>query len=343
MDYQNVHLTGHDLFAGHSGLQRHESLIDPLLFAAELIRTRNRIQRTGYDHAVLSRVLVYRGLPSPDQDAEQYARNLAQKAHWERDPRVRVTSRPLKYDYERDASGRRVLDVNRRPITVGRPRERRASTSCALLRSCGKLPTRQRIWSSSLPVTATCVPPWTRRSTSAKRRSRRPRGTTRFGQDNVGRCSRMTRSVACGTPACRRPSSNDRSTAGTTPELLRAGERPMNSRPGGKLGPMGGRRARVEDVHELALGMPHVTVVQGSGDNPVYQVGGKSLQLLAEVRDRTGLVPAAEFGASLPARSSLASRALTRMLFAATIGRHARSRIRRASCAQGPRRRKVKS
>jgi hypothetical protein len=37
-----------------------------------------------------------------------------------------------------------------------------------------------------------------------------------------------------------------------------------------------GRRARVEDVHELALGLPHVTVVHGSGGNPVYQVGGRS-------------------------------------------------------------------
>ncbi|MCW2506118.1 MAG: hypothetical protein JWO79_4402 [Actinomycetia bacterium] len=36
------------------------------------------------------------------------------------------------------------------------------------------------------------------------------------------------------------------------------------------------RPARVEDVHELALVMPHVTVEYGSGDNPVYQVGGKS-------------------------------------------------------------------
>jgi len=36
------------------------------------------------------------------------------------------------------------------------------------------------------------------------------------------------------------------------------------------------RRARVEDVHQLALGMPHVTVVHGSQSNPVYQVGGKS-------------------------------------------------------------------
>ena len=36
------------------------------------------------------------------------------------------------------------------------------------------------------------------------------------------------------------------------------------------------RAARVEDVHELALAMPHVTVWDGTSDNPVYQVGGKS-------------------------------------------------------------------
>jgi hypothetical protein len=36
------------------------------------------------------------------------------------------------------------------------------------------------------------------------------------------------------------------------------------------------RRARVEDVHQLALGMPHVTVWRGRTGNPIYQVGGKS-------------------------------------------------------------------
>jgi len=36
------------------------------------------------------------------------------------------------------------------------------------------------------------------------------------------------------------------------------------------------RKARVADVHEVALGMPHVTVEQGGAENPVYQVGGKS-------------------------------------------------------------------
>jgi hypothetical protein len=36
------------------------------------------------------------------------------------------------------------------------------------------------------------------------------------------------------------------------------------------------RRAQIEDVHELAMNMPHVTVIHGSNGNPVYQVGGKS-------------------------------------------------------------------
>src|ERR1700722_18591628 len=36
------------------------------------------------------------------------------------------------------------------------------------------------------------------------------------------------------------------------------------------------RPARIEDVHELAAAMPHVTVVHGSQGNPVYQVGGRS-------------------------------------------------------------------
>ncbi len=36
------------------------------------------------------------------------------------------------------------------------------------------------------------------------------------------------------------------------------------------------RRARVDDVHELALAMPHVTVEYGPQENPIYQVGRKS-------------------------------------------------------------------
>jgi hypothetical protein len=36
------------------------------------------------------------------------------------------------------------------------------------------------------------------------------------------------------------------------------------------------RQARVGDVHDLALAMPHVTVYPGTELKPVYQVGGKS-------------------------------------------------------------------
>lgn len=36
------------------------------------------------------------------------------------------------------------------------------------------------------------------------------------------------------------------------------------------------RKARVEDVHEIARGMPHVTAWDEAADRPVYQVGGKS-------------------------------------------------------------------
>jgi hypothetical protein len=38
----------------------------------------------------------------------------------------------------------------------------------------------------------------------------------------------------------------------------------------------GRRAARIEDVHELARAMPHVTVYDENADNPVYQVGRKS-------------------------------------------------------------------
>jgi hypothetical protein len=38
----------------------------------------------------------------------------------------------------------------------------------------------------------------------------------------------------------------------------------------------GARPARVDDVHQVALGLPHVTVYPGTEHRPVYQVGGKS-------------------------------------------------------------------
>jgi hypothetical protein len=40
--------------------------------------------------------------------------------------------------------------------------------------------------------------------------------------------------------------------------------------------PSAARRPRVEDVHELAQALPHVTVEYGARGNPIYQVGGSS-------------------------------------------------------------------
>ncbi|UXA17830.1 MmcQ/YjbR family DNA-binding protein [Mycobacterium sp. SMC-4] len=40
---------------------------------------------------------------------------------------------------------------------------------------------------------------------------------------------------------------------------------------------MAERRATAEDVHRIAMAMPHVTRIEGSkAANPIYQVGGKS-------------------------------------------------------------------
>ena len=36
------------------------------------------------------------------------------------------------------------------------------------------------------------------------------------------------------------------------------------------------RKARTADVHRIAASMPHVTKVEGTKKNPVYQVGNKS-------------------------------------------------------------------
>ena len=44
------------------------------------------------------------------------------------------------------------------------------------------------------------------------------------------------------------------------------------------------RPAQVEDVHELALAMPHVVVYPGTDDNPIYQVGGKSFTFFRNPR-----------------------------------------------------------
>ncbi|MGH4013615.1 MAG: hypothetical protein ACRDSL_06705 [Pseudonocardiaceae bacterium] len=130
IDYQNIHLTGHDLFACSRHKPKHEALVDPLHFADQLINARNQAQRPGMAHAVLSHVLVYRGQPLPEHDPKPYARNQAQKARWERDPRVTVHLRPLKYRYERDDSGQPLV-VDGKRVVKGKE-EKGVDVLCAL-------------------------------------------------------------------------------------------------------------------------------------------------------------------------------------------------------------------
>lgn len=129
IDYQNLHLTSAQLFAGSNPI--HRSLIDPLRFSMELIAERNSLQKPNYPLASITKVLVYRGLPSVEHDPKNYARNLAQKANWERDPLTKVIYRPLKYPYLRDPEGAKIKDKNGKNL-VGKPEEKGIDVLCAL-------------------------------------------------------------------------------------------------------------------------------------------------------------------------------------------------------------------
>jgi len=129
IDYQNVHLTGAGLFQPNAPL--HDCLVHPLHYSNRLINVRNQNQRAGQPEATLEKVLVYRGLPSSQIDAKPYARNLAQRTEWERDARVTVTLRPLKYTYQRTADGRKATDDRGVPVVTGR-QEKGVDVLCAL-------------------------------------------------------------------------------------------------------------------------------------------------------------------------------------------------------------------
>lgn len=129
IDYQNVHLVGHSVFDKH--MPKHETLVDPALYAWQLVSERNRRQREGHAHAILGKILVYRGEPSAEHDPNDYARSQRQKSHWERDARVQVTLRPLKYEYQRDAEGRPATSHDGSRIVTGK-REKGVDVLCAL-------------------------------------------------------------------------------------------------------------------------------------------------------------------------------------------------------------------
>ncbi|MGD7707476.1 hypothetical protein [Microlunatus sp. Y2014] len=129
IDYQNVHLTARDVFAPRR--PDHESLIDPMLFARTAIDRRNERQRPGHPHAVVHRVLVFRGLPHVDHDWEQNRRCIDQQRAWEESGAV-VDLRDLKYKYQCDAAGQPIRDIHGKKIPKGRPKEKGIDVLCAV-------------------------------------------------------------------------------------------------------------------------------------------------------------------------------------------------------------------
>lgn len=97
VDYQNIHLTAHDLFAPR-GTPVRGSLVDPLSFAEKVVEVRSaRQQIPRQKTARLEAVNVFRGSPSNHREPGLYSAAQRQRAMWSRDPRVNVAYRTLRY------------------------------------------------------------------------------------------------------------------------------------------------------------------------------------------------------------------------------------------------------
>jgi len=129
MDYQNVHLTAHDVFDSHG--DKHDALIHPCKFAEIAVKRRNERQRDGHPWAELKEVFVFRGLPHSHYDWEQNRRCSAQAQQWRRDGAV-VELRDLKYSFLRTATGAPATDTKGIKIPQGPGREKGVDVLVAL-------------------------------------------------------------------------------------------------------------------------------------------------------------------------------------------------------------------
>lgn len=146
VDYQNMHLTGHDMFG--SERRKSDTSISPGLLARALMNARDQRQQKlnrarGTDPAIaarrrrvrLERVEVYRGLPSIDYQPRDHARNIAQKQYWESwegQGEVAVTHRDLVYprvphEYNVDYDGRHTGKID-----IALAREKGVDVLCAM-------------------------------------------------------------------------------------------------------------------------------------------------------------------------------------------------------------------
>jgi hypothetical protein len=137
IDYQNLHMTGWKLHA--KNLPRHQHYIDPISFAEALAVERNSRMTSTFSPISIRSVLVYRGIPSNIYEPKQYSRNLAQASYWQRDKRVLVNHRSLKYEFERDPDGSLIYDKKGKKIPISK-KEKGIDVLCALalVREIGK-------------------------------------------------------------------------------------------------------------------------------------------------------------------------------------------------------------
>ena len=95
IDYQNIHLTAHNLFTPN--LSKQNSLLHPLQLAEIVLSRRRQFFKNPDIQHEIAQVRVFRGLPSNKQEPQRYAQNLSQKSEWSKDKRVRVEYLELKY------------------------------------------------------------------------------------------------------------------------------------------------------------------------------------------------------------------------------------------------------
>ena len=94
LDFENVHRTGHELFAG-VGARHYETVVNPIKIAERLIAKRR-------DTSELVAVYVFRGRPVPEFQPKSASSNDIQAAAWSTDHRVHLVRRDLKYEREGD-------------------------------------------------------------------------------------------------------------------------------------------------------------------------------------------------------------------------------------------------
>jgi hypothetical protein len=115
IDYQNTYRATRACFHNHDMDPAQFGQVDPVAIGETIV------SRSVYPRQ-LTQVRVYRGLPSSHQDPKAYGAARRQISAWQRDWRVQVFSRPLRYPYQ--SAGVRVGDA--------KPREKGVDVSLAV-------------------------------------------------------------------------------------------------------------------------------------------------------------------------------------------------------------------